>query len=221
MTKKRDYIEEILLKKKRLHKKANRIKQFQKRVHPLVRGFRATMNLDRSVDYRSEWLKYGAIGYIACLEGYFRLLVADLINAGDPYLTNLTDYKDIKFGIEHIVAIKKEKISLGDYVSHLMSFNSVSDINYNLSIVLGRDYFELFNSSKTSLWNLKPIGEQFPDTIGNTQKLFELRHLYAHELATKERVKVRDIENYISSAALLVTGTEEIITSDYLVNGNA
>jgi hypothetical protein len=40
MTKKRDYIEEILAKKQRYYARADSEKQFRQRVIPLVRGFK-------------------------------------------------------------------------------------------------------------------------------------------------------------------------------------
>lgn len=168
IAKNRNYIEEILSKKQRLLSRTNRMKQYENRVLPVVSGLRKIKKLNNTVDFRNEWLKYGAIGYIACVEGYFRLLVADLIDDGESYLSNLTNYKEIKLGMEHIVAIQTKKISLGDYVAHLMPFNSVVDINRNLSIILDVDYFDLFKSHPCSPWNKSPIGEVFPELIGNS-----------------------------------------------------
>ena len=86
---KRDVIEEILAKQSRLHKRGTRFELFLRRVHPLVKGFRETNALSPSTTYKAEWLKYGAIGYIACVEGYIRLLISDIIDRGDPFTSRI------------------------------------------------------------------------------------------------------------------------------------
>lgn len=190
---------------------------FVRRVHPLVRGFREIKALNHSVTWRNEWLKYSAIGYIACVEGYIRLLISDLINHGDPYLTRIRDLKDIKFTADTVVAIQKKKIKLGEFVSHLLPLNGFADINSHLSALIGEDYKTLYLSKPCSEFNTDTIGDVFPDHIGGLSKLFELRHLYAHELATKEKVPVREIENIVGSAAMFVTFTDELMNERFFV----
>lgn len=217
MTGKINYIDEILARKKRLLGRKSRIDQFERRVHPLVRGFRSLKTLNpKHVSFRDEWLKYGAIGYVACIEGCFRLLFADLINHGPPFSENITGFKDIKVGVEAVVAIHSEKVTLGEFISHLLPVNNVSDINGNMSIVLGIDFLKHLKKQPVSKYNPKPFEDVFPDSIGMVERLFQIRHLYCHELATRERVSVREIENCIGDAASFVLRTEEIVSQDFL-----
>lgn len=213
---KRDYINEIIEKRGRLVEQAGRMENFFKRVYPVVSGFRAFKDLPDEIDYKNEWLKYSAIGYIACLEGYFRLLIADLINFGEPYITNVKNFRDIKFSLENIVAIHLKKVTLGDYISHLLSINSINDVNFNISTILDIDFFTELKAFPCKLWNNDPVSKVFPDIISSPQKFFELRHLYCHELATREKVKIENIELYISTTAAFVILTEELITERFL-----
>ncbi len=215
---KRDYIEEVLAKQGRLHKQGSRMDLFCRRIHPLVAGFRAVRALDRTVTWRNEWLKYGAIGYIACIEGYFRLLFADLIDHGPPFVSRIENLRDIRFTAETVVAIHTKKISLGAYVAHLLPMNGISDINSHMSALLNVDYIPFYLQQPLSVFNPKPVGEVFPDTIANVERLFKLRHLHAHELATKERFPVRDIEELIGSAAMFATLTDEIVERFWLAS---
>src|SRR3990172_4381297 len=127
MTKKRDYISEIIEKRGRLLARADREKQYMRRVHPLVEGFKTMKSLKRDIKFRDEWLKYGAIGYIACIEGYFKMLFADLINLGSPFSENIKKFSDISFKIDSVVAIYSNQVNLGVFVSHLLSIHSVAD----------------------------------------------------------------------------------------------
>jgi hypothetical protein len=212
---KRDYINEIIEKRNRLEQ-SDRMENFFKRIYPVVSGFRVIKGLDEEVDYKNEWLKYSAIGYIACLEGYFRLLIADLINFGEPYITNVKNFKDIKFSIENVVAINLNKVTLGDYISHLLPINSIQDINTNLSTILNLDFLAELKAFPCHAFNDDPVFTVFPDIIYRPQKLFELRHLYCHELATKEKVNASDIEHCISTTAALILFTEDLIRERFL-----
>ena len=215
---KRNYIDEILEKKGRTHIRGSRLDIFSKRIHPLVKGFREIKSLSNTVSWRNEWLKYSAIGYIACVEGYFRLLIADLINSGNPYISRISDLREIKFSADTVVAIHEKKITLGEFVAHLLPLNGVSDINCHLSALFGTDYITYYLKQPLSEHNTNSIGEVFPEEIGMLENLFQLRHLYAHELATKEKVPVRKIEKLVGAAAIFVTLTDEIISKQYFEN---
>ncbi|WP_267102809.1 hypothetical protein [Xanthomonas sacchari] len=172
--------------------------------------------MDKSVKFRDEWLKYSAIGYIACVEGYFRLLIADLINSGDPFLSRVAELKDIKFNAEVVVAIHKRKVSIGEFVAHLLPINGVSDVNSHLSALAGDSFIKMYLSQPCSRQNTRTVGEVFPKEIGMVERLFKLRHLYAHELATKEKVPVREMDKLVGSAAMFVWYTEKVALSNWI-----
>lgn len=207
---KRNYVEEILQKKDRNHKRGSRQDIFRRRIHPLVKGFREIRALDKSVSWRNEWLKYGAIGYVACVEGYIRLLIADVINKGQPYLDRVSNFKEIKFTAETVVALQKKEITLGDYIAHLLPINNLCDINSHLSMLLDTDYIKFYKQQPLSDEDYRLIGEVFDKELGRLEQLFNLRHMHAHELATRERFPVGKIEEFVGAAAVFVTFTDAI-----------
>ena len=216
MTKKRDYITEILEKRSRLLARADREKQYRRRVHPLVDGFRAIKSLRRATKFRDEWLKYGAIGYVACIEGYFKMLFADLINLGPPFSSNIKKFSDISFKIDSVVAIYSNQVSLGEFISHLLPIHSVSDIDHHMSVIIGRDFLGFLYSEPTDIkFNPKPVKEVFPQIVPDLEDLFNLRHIFCHELAIKGKVPVRRIEKGMEAAALFMMFTEETMQRHY------
>lgn len=214
---KRNLIDEIVSKQARLHRQGTRLELFKRRVHPLVKGFRELLAAPPDTSYRSEWLKYGAIGYIACVEGYFRILIANIIDSGDPYISRITDLKDVRFTPESVVAIHKKQVTLGNFIAHLLPINGVADINSHLSALLATDYLRHYLDQPLSQWNPNPIGEVFTKEIGRLERLFKLRHLYAHELATREKVPLSEMEELIGSAAAFVTLTERIVREGWQI----
>ena len=216
MPKKRDYIGEILDKRSRLLARADRWKQYSRRRHPLVDGFRALKSLKRAIKFRDEWLKYGAIGYIACIEGYFKMLFADLINLGPPFSENIKKFNDISFKIDSVVAIYSNQVNLGEFIAHLLSIHSVSDINHHMSVIIGRDFLDFLYSEPTDIdFNPKPVKEVFPQIIPDLEDLFKLRHVYCHELAIKGKVPVTRIEKGMQAAALFMMYAEETMQRHY------
>lgn len=156
------------------------------------------------------------IGYIACVEGYFRLLVADLINTKEEYRLNVVNLDNqLKFRADHVLALYDRKVTLGDYIAHLLPFNNLSDIQHNLSALIGKDFLDLLKQSPFGLSG-KNVEEAVPKFISGVNGLFELRHLFAHELATKVPVRVRTIERNMADTAVFVILTEDLVSESLL-----
>lgn len=105
MAKKRNYIDEIIEKKSRLLKRTKLHYQFTQRLHPVVNAFQFVSKLKTKAPLKKELLKYGPIGYVACIEGYFRLLLKELIDYGSPYSENVSKLEEVKFTAEVVIAI--------------------------------------------------------------------------------------------------------------------
>ena len=105
---KRDYVAEIEARRSRLRGRGSRWEQMTKRLDLLIEiSDFAKFSRDKSVQFRRELAKYMPIGFIACVEGYFRLVFRDLIDHGDPFRTNVAAFKDIRVGLEHVIAMNR------------------------------------------------------------------------------------------------------------------
>jgi hypothetical protein len=136
-------------------------------------------------DVRFEVARYIPIGFVACIEGYFHLAYADLINHGSPYRDNLTKFKDIKFDLDQALKLERHAVSLGDFVSHLLPVKNLEEINVNMSLLMGSDFLERFKETRPKLDTMPGLFST-PEEITNhriaaLKKLFELRHMFAHE----------------------------------------
>jgi hypothetical protein len=214
MSSKRDYVAEILQKRSRLKRRSDAYQQFTERLHPVVAGFRKIKGIKTDEPYRKELLKYGPIGYVACVEGYYRLIVKDLIDSGSPYLEAAASLDDVKISISTVVAIQSQKFTLGEYVAHMISLNSLEDIDRCFSVLLGCSFLrelKQFDISHRGDGKILTMEEVHPGVFAEVQELFRLRNIYAHELATSEPVKPRHIEKCISAMALFVTSADEYL----------
>ena len=210
MPRTRDYLKEILSKRTRLASNTVRMNLAFSRIFKLHHALMFIQKkLPREAEFRTELLKYFPIGSVACIEGYFRLLYRDLIDYGPPYSDNLIGFKDgIRFSIESVTAIQGRAISLGEYVSHFLTLNNLEDINKNTSTIIGEDFLaRLKNTSDepggTPILNAPVVYRQL-------NRLFELRHIYCHEVGAIKGVNTNRVKMCLDVTTLFLIVTEHL-----------
>lgn len=207
----RNYISEILSKRERLGTESNRWKLVSKRLD-LLRQFIDLLDLleaDGAEDTLKEFAdslqhgrvlsvprqmsltlneisRYIPIGLVACAEGYFKIAYADLINHGSPFIDNVSSV-DIKFSLETAISIQKHSVSIGEFVSHLLTTNNLEDIDSNLTKIIGDSFLKRFKVMRPLLRTQQTIWPVDEDEVNNNiirnvKRVFELRHMYCHEL---------------------------------------
>ena len=212
---KRDYISEIAGKRERLLRRGPRSTQFGRRVDALIEIAEFLEHSQRGkVPSKRELVKYLPIGWVACIEGYFRLVYRDLVDHGPPYRDNAASLKDIRIGLDHVVAMQAGRFSLGEFVAHLLPVNGLDDINQSMSILMGLDYLDAIKNVKTDIFEPDHSLEDLSlsgDLIESLEFLFSQRHVFAHELTTKVRVIFRDVFLHSRTASILISLTETLL----------
>ena len=205
---KRDYITEILEKKGRLPPESERWKLVSRRRQEIDKiahllGFLDNLryidtdNLDMAFEFvpelselqdypaiTYELARYIPIGLIACIEGYFGSVYKNLIDSGSPFREHLAKFDKIPFSLDRFVSIEQHSISLGEFVAHFLPCNSIDDINNNMSTLTGQDFLGFIKKNY-----LEQVPSLFPETftgdklISNIKHIFDLRHMYCHEIS--------------------------------------
>jgi hypothetical protein len=214
MSKNRNYVAEIIAKRVRLLPERDRVKQVSSRTLLLGQAFNHVKQIDDSAGYKPELLKYFPIGTVACIETYFRIVYRDLIDFGPPFSDRLIEFKDIKFTVDTVLAIhSKHAISLGEFISHLLPTNNLDDINRSMSQLIGEDFLARFSAKIKVAYDIEEFDnfniEAF--IFGNLKDLYELRHIFCHELGTTEILDVITIEDCLLAGFSLISETEEIL----------
>ena len=206
----RDYISEIEAKLSHLHARSPREELFHRRVFAVVRMMRTARQLEKTSELRPEMLRASAIGYIACVEGYFRIAMANLIDGSPVYRANVARFADSLRSAD-LIALYDRKVTLGHYVAHLLPINNVSDIDGNMSKIIGQDFLHLVKRHRIGVPESPPLGKISPKCVMYLDSLFKLRHVFAHELATKFPVRARSIELAIGHSAVFMGTVENAI----------
>lgn len=219
---KRDYIREILSKKSRLAEDSPRWSQVSVNLNKIIESLDQLDSIITNDPFSnlSETLPYFPIRLVACFEGYFRLVYADLIDRVPQFQDNTaTNFKDIKFTLETALSLRQHSLSLGDFTAHLLRTNNLGDIKRNVSCITGSDFIEDIKATRPKLYPysqtaLLPEWEVDEDAqlISRVERIFELRHIFCHELAPAESVSIGEISEYSYTAARFLHISEAVVT---------
>lgn len=153
-------------------------------------------------------LEYIPIRLVTALEVFIRECVADLVDSGEPYISRIKSLvKILRFDFELTKSLIDKKVSFGELISHVISVNSISDIDSIVS-ELTDSTLTNFLDGVTERWNVEVLGEPpvpiIPDVNAvkaTLQRLFEVRHVLVHELP--EQPPFQDAEARDFAAASL------------------
>lgn len=211
MVNKRDYVVEILNKRSRTPKQTTRYEQFLTRYTLIVEAFeflRVQRHINREV--KIELLKYISIGSVACIEGYFRTAMKDLIDCGLPFTDNAKKLdNNIKFDLETVFKLGSAKVSIGEFISHLPSMSSLDDINRTMSKIIDSDFLNSVKEFKhEEFGKLEDTAKYLKEDIDN---VFYSRHIYCHEIAVRVKPTLKQAEDHIGATLTFVDTTEAML----------
>lgn len=173
-----------------------------------------------------EVFKYIPIALVACMEGLFRSLYAEIIDYGEPYSKNVEKFNSSnkKFDYSIINAIQSKKLTIGEFISHTLSCNNISDIDNNISTLLGIKFLHEMKIFETqSIFDeQRLINSSFKNNadeiLKNIVEVFELRHIFCHEFGTKVKVDKDLIQEIFSNTKLFLENTTDFIHSKLYPN---
>ena len=210
MPRKRDYIAEILDTRSRAYRRAGRWQQFVKRNHAIIAAFNFLEKARGSKTAKLELAKYFSIGNVASIEAYFRLAIRDLIEHGSPFDENARKLQDLKLDIGIVLDMRREKVSHGELIAHLISLNNLEDINRNMSVIIADDFLDAVQKVSIPSFE-KPVLEIQPNLFQDLKDLFVRRHIYCHEIAMKTMPSLDKEHDGVLAAIFFVNATENLI----------
>lgn len=202
---KRNYINEILSIKSRIHKsKRWDIVLFHMRMMSKCVEIIDIVNCEAE-DYLKENYnifdvsnisyvnQFFPIKCVTCIEGYFRLVIANLIDLGNPFRENAKRFSDVNFSIETVLSLQIEDVSVGDFIAHMLPIKSFEQICSIMSILIGADFKNEIKTIYLTLPVFKPlfgtIEDFFNEIIKQVVEMFNYRHIYCHELGIPDKVR--------------------------------
>lgn len=236
--KSRNYAREIVEKKKHLRSSLDGFDRIYERLYDvsllenfyeevLIREFFDNEEISSELAiYNSaflEGIRYVPVSLVACIESFFRFLFAKTIDADAFYKDNAAKF-DIKYNLKTAIDLEANKLSIGEFIAHLLRVNNIADIGSNMSQILGEDYF-----SNLKIWRKKlrlqeelfPLSDSDNEShfFGKINKLFDLRHRICHEAYTPVSVDdIRDLVSFTPHVRELLSVTEKYVEEHIKAN---
>jgi uncharacterized protein YecT (DUF1311 family) len=173
-----------------------------------------------------ELLKYFPIGAVACVEGYFRRVIANLIDRGAPYSENALDLGKAIEGrvdLRGVLAIQQDKLTAGDLIAHLLQISSLDDVNRHMSVVLKDSFLEalrphILPDAAPAAVPGAPEQQQSlsgPDLAGRVyadiNECFRLRHIFCHEPDSRVNIEAATAQRLLESTNMFLAGTRRLV----------
>jgi len=208
----RNFIDEIIQIRERRSSNNSHEESFR-RLSSLEQAFKAVPKDNHEI------LKYFPIALVATMEGCFRVMVAELIDHGQPFLNNCDQLlKNHKITFEIIRAFQGQRISVGEFVSHVVSVNQLPDIDALLSSIIGTEFLKELKTYR-SRWDVEvfkkedmPILSNPDEIYKNISRTFELRHIFCHETATNVEFNYEEIEKCFLSVSIFLKASVDYIS---------
>lgn len=231
---KRDFAREILSKKSRLYPSSNRWDKVAMRLRELgnVSGLVEVVFPEFELisdelwpyqDVKYEIVRYLPIGYVTCIEGYFRITYADLLDHGAPFRENFREKAselNIKFDIKTALSLQQHSLSIGDFIAHQLPLNNLEDIDRTMSQLIGEDFLARIKIAQSKIprqlpmfTEIKADGEAYFNSLkAKIKRLFDIRHIYCHELVSFIPDTTISVDECVEAAVEFLWLSETIVT---------
>jgi hypothetical protein len=168
---------------------------------------------------QGELTRYFPVALIACVEGYFRMAIKDLIDAGEPFLTNAErPASSLKLDFSLLRAVHGKTITVGELVAHSLSLSRLDHIESALSSLLGASFLHALRTT-TDRWAHEVLGQPSapilskPDEVfANVTRTFELRHIICHEIASAYEIEPDEVARCLESCVAFLKAADEFIS---------
>lgn len=214
MNQNKNTVNQILRAKER-HRYGTSHSELLSRIFQLEIAYR---HLDRA---DTELARYFPVAIVACMEGYFKLAIAELIDSSDIYLSNASPLfgNKSKTDFETIKALAGKKLSIGELVAHTISYSSLENIDSALSTVTGAKFLTELKTTHDR-WaheiNKEPITPIIKDSNSvyeSVKNIFLMRHIVCHELASDYQFNFDQIGLCFKDCLIFLNASKE-----YLLN---
>lgn len=172
----------------------------------------------------NDFIKYIPIAVVACFETFFKIVFAEFIDFGEPYLTNtqkLQKERKIEIDYKTVIALHGKKFSLGDLFAFSLKYSTFDTIRSNFEIILGNNkdlIKELKNITTYDLYDksnqdeeILIVKSQIDEIVIDVYKTYNLRHIYSHEYNHYNKTNLNETLRLIDSAISFLKAIERFM----------
>ena len=172
-----------------------------------------------------ELLRYFPIAVVACMEAYFRLTIKQLIDSGEPYLTNAQALMSkARVSFEILKGLHGQTITTGDVIAHSVSISNLTHVASHISQLMACDFLKEV-AQVHNRWDVEvnkkpklPIISSAESTFRYVARAFDLRHIFCHETASNHEFEIQEIEECFENSVLFLKASQAFISETLFPN---
>lgn len=183
------------------------------RLHELQSSYK---KIDKS---NLELLKYFPVAIVACVEAYFKMAIKELVDKRKDLMPNAIPLLKQKIDAEVAVSLGGDEITLGDLVAHSCSYSKFESIESSVSKILSASFSGELKNVQNRYRNtffdepLQPILENPEKTFDSVRKIYELRHIICHEIASSHVFDYDEINESFEDCVQFLRASDEVISN--------
>lgn len=184
----------------------------------LVNEINAFMAEHTSIlDASPRFSEFIPIRLVTVLEVFLRGIIAELIDEKDIYFERAEKLlKGTKLDLTFAAHINRRELTIGDFVSHTVSLNSIESVISALDVLLVDFPLKLKTShprwsEEADEWPLPPIMDNYNRVIESLNRLYEVRHILTHELPSSSPLDPKELPKLVTATKSFITATDWIV----------
>jgi uncharacterized protein YecT (DUF1311 family) len=169
-----------------------------------------------SDDYLAEFIP---LRLVTIIEVSVREMVRELTDHGQHFVGKAEILvKNARLDLAFAEHLDGNRLSVGDFVAHSISVSGLDQVMATLSALLDDFPAKLETSfprwkEQAAEWPLPPIVQDYSQTMGRLSKLFEVRHILAHELPRDPAVDFDAIPGFLSATREFVEAADWVVVA--------
>ncbi len=209
-------VRQIADRQRRLLKRAARFEQVVQRLSAIENAVKHLKGAHCPSTVRLECLRYVPVALVACVQGYFKLAVRDIVDKRRDCLANTQNVAEFQFNLSTLLAIQETKLSLGTVVSSMLPLNDIAAVFSAMDGILATSFTGQFDKIAVRCPHCDatiPAKEWLDDIVRRVSAAFTSRHMLCHELAHKIRVGPRHAADMIDAVNWLLIFSETTVAN--------
>lgn len=175
------------------------------------------VNAASVTDLPSTFVEFIPIRLVTTLEVFLRGVISELVNSGEAYFERGEKLaKSAKIDLAFVVHVNRRELTIGDFVAHAVSLNSVDAILRVLDTLLEGFTAKLKVahprwSEDADEWPLPPIIDDYDTVMASLARLYEIRHVLAHEIPQTTVLDPEEVPTLAAAAKVFIAATDWVV----------
>lgn len=175
------------------------------------------MDATSAAELSSRFFEFIPIRLVTTLEVFLRGVISELVNSRGEYLERgekLT--KGAKIDLAFAAHVNRRELTIGDFVAHAVSLNNVDAVLSVLDTLLG-DFTAKLKvahprwAEDASEWPQPPIIDNYDTMVASLARLYEVRHILAHELPRTPALNSEEVPHLAAAAKAFIAATDWVV----------